>query len=65
MAGYKAAEWGEQSFMWEGRLRIVDTGGKAVLKLEVSPTSVELEREGGGVEREMADQGDWEVMDTT
>ena len=48
MAGYKAAEWGEQSFMWEGRLRIVDTGGKAVLKLEVSPTSVELEREGGG-----------------
>jgi hypothetical protein len=40
MAGYKAADWGEQSFMWEGRLRIVESGKGAVLKLEVSRTIV-------------------------
>lgn len=35
LSGWKAQDWGENSFIWEGRLRIVESGNKAVLKLEV------------------------------
>jgi len=51
LAGWKAAEWGEQAFMWQGRLRIVESKGLAVLKLEVSGGSF-LRRETGRRRRE-------------
>jgi hypothetical protein len=34
--GYKAASWDEQGFLWKGRLRVVETGQKCELRLEVS-----------------------------
>lgn len=37
LEGWKAQDWGENSFIWEGRLRVVESGNKAVLKLEVGP----------------------------
>ncbi|CED83642.1 Uncharacterized conserved protein [Phaffia rhodozyma] len=38
LSGWKAQDWGEDSFMWEGRLRILQKGGHAVIKLEDSNT---------------------------
>lgn len=36
VSGYKAAEWNVESFMWKGRLRVLEIGPKCEIKLEVS-----------------------------
>lgn len=35
VSGYKAAEWNVESFMWKGRLRVLEIGPKCEIKLEV------------------------------
>nr|ODN87008.1 adaptin ear-binding coat-associated protein 2 [Cryptococcus depauperatus CBS 7841] len=37
-AGYKASEWNVESFLWKGRLRVVDLGSKSEIRLEDSTT---------------------------
>lgn len=34
-AGYKAAEWDVEQFLWKGRLRVVEVGSRCDIKLEV------------------------------
>ena len=38
-AGVKAADWDVEQFIWKGRLRVIETGSKCELKLEVRPIS--------------------------
>jgi len=33
-AGYKAADWNVESFLWKGRLRVIEVGDKCDLRLE-------------------------------
>ncbi|WVQ72282.1 hypothetical protein IAR50_001832 [Cryptococcus sp. DSM 104548] len=37
-AGYKAADWNVELFLWKGRLRIIDIGSRSELRLEDSNT---------------------------
>ena len=37
--GYKAADWNVETFLWKGRLRVVEIGDKCELKLEVGYSS--------------------------
>ncbi|TYJ57456.1 hypothetical protein B9479_001773 [Cryptococcus floricola] len=37
-AGYKAADWNVESFLWKGRLRVIDIGSRSELRLEDSST---------------------------
>jgi hypothetical protein len=34
--GYKASDWNVESFLWKGRLRVLEIGERCELKLEVS-----------------------------
>lgn len=34
-AGYKAAEWNVESFLWKGRMRVLDVGSRSEIRLEV------------------------------
>ncbi|WVQ82848.1 hypothetical protein IAT38_004983 [Cryptococcus sp. DSM 104549] len=40
-AGYKAADWNVEAFLWKGRLRVLDVGSRSEIRLEDS-TSGEL-----------------------
>lgn len=35
-SGYKAADWNVESFVWKGRLRVMEVGDRCELRLEVS-----------------------------
>ena len=35
-SGYKASDWNVESFVWKGRLRVLEIGPKCELRLEVS-----------------------------
>ncbi|AFR92598.1 adaptin ear-binding coat-associated protein 2 [Cryptococcus neoformans C23] len=37
-AGYKAAEWNVESFLWKGRMRVLDVGSRSEIRLEDSNT---------------------------
>ncbi|ODN89692.1 adaptin ear-binding coat-associated protein 2 [Cryptococcus wingfieldii CBS 7118] len=37
-AGHKAADWNVESFLWKGRLRVIDIGSRSELRLEDSST---------------------------
>ncbi|KAK8844725.1 hypothetical protein IAR55_006575 [Kwoniella newhampshirensis] len=40
-AGYKAADWNVEAFVWKGRLRVLEVGERCELRLE-DPTTGEL-----------------------
>lgn len=35
-SGYKASDWNVESFVWKGRLRVIEIGPRCELRLEVS-----------------------------
>lgn len=34
-SGYKASEWNVESFIWKGRLRVIELGSRCEIRLEV------------------------------
>jgi hypothetical protein len=44
VSGYKAAEWNVESFVWKGRLRVVEIGDRCDLKLEASDSISAISR---------------------
>ena len=40
-SGYKASEWNVESFIWKGRLRVIELGSRCEIRLEVGGTELQ------------------------